>query len=130
MIIQVVPKEVVLVFITRKSLCKLQYKTKKNMLLFYIDLLTKTLLNLIFLFGLKDLLSNIICTTLQLTNILSDLNARLARSYSKNIATSYGTQVDYLTNTHGFRKIISDPTDILHQTLSCIDYTFTDNLLL
>ena len=30
MIIQVVPKEVVLVFITRKSLCKLQYKTKKK----------------------------------------------------------------------------------------------------
>ena len=64
-----------------------------------------------FLFGLKDLLSNTLCSKSQFTIILGDLNARSPSWWSEDITTLHGTQIDFLTTAHGFKQIIY-PTHI------------------
>ena len=74
-----------------------------------------------FLSGLEDLLSNSLCSKSQFTVVLGDLNARSPAWWSEDITTLHGTQIDSLTTMHGFKQIISDPTNILSQSPSCID---------
>ena len=79
-----------------------------------------------FLSGFEDLLSNILCSKPQFTIILGDLNARSLASWSEDITTLHGTQMDSLTITHAFKQIISDPTHILPQSSYCSNLIFTD----
>ena len=37
-----------------------------------------------------------------------------------------GARLDSLVSTHGFHQLISEPTHILRNLLSCIDLIFTD----
>ena len=42
------------------------------------------------------------------------------------MATMEGTRLDSLVSTDGFHQLISEPTHILQNLLSCIDLIFTD----
>ena len=45
---------------------------------------------------------------------------------SPRTLTLHGPQIDSLTTAHGFKQIISDPTQVLPQSLSCINLIFAD----
>ena len=78
-----------------------------------------------FLSGLRDLLSNILCSKFQFTIILGDLNVRLPEWWSKDNATLQATQIDSLTTLYGFKQFICGPAHILPQSLPCIDLILT-----
>ena len=60
------------------------------------------------------------------TVILGDFNARSKSWWSGDSTTMEGTRLDSLVSTHGFHQLISEPTHILRNSLSCIDLIFTD----
>ena len=60
------------------------------------------------------------------TVILGDFNARSKSWCSGDSTTIEGTRLDSLVSTHGFHQLISEPTHILQNLLSCIDFIFTD----
>ena len=60
------------------------------------------------------------------TVILGDFNARSKSWWSGDSITMEGTRLDSLVSTHGFHQLISEPTHILRNSLSCIDLIFTD----
>ena len=60
------------------------------------------------------------------TVILGDFNARSKSWWSGNSNTMEGTRLDSLVSTYGFHQLISEPTHILQNLLSCIDLIFTD----
>ena len=60
------------------------------------------------------------------TVILGDFNARSKSWWSGDLTTMEGTRLDSLVSTHGFHQLISEPTHILRNSLSCIDLIFTD----
>ena len=37
-----------------------------------------------------------------------------------------GTRLDFLVSSHGFHQLISEPTHVLRNLLSCIELIFTD----
>ena len=53
--------------------------------------------------------------------ILGDFNARSKSWWSGNSTAMEGTRLDSLVSTHGFHQLISEPTHILQNLLSCID---------
>ena len=58
--------------------------------------------------------------------ILGDFNAQSKSWWSDNSTTMEGTRLDSLVSTHGFHQLISEPTHILQNLLSCIDLIFID----
>ena len=60
------------------------------------------------------------------TVILGDFNAPSKPWWSGDSTAVEGTRLDSLVSTHGFRQLISGPTHILPNSLSCIDFIFTD----
>ena len=60
------------------------------------------------------------------TVILGNFNARSKSWWSGDSTTIEGTRLDSLVSTHGFHELISEPTHILRNSLSCIDFIFTD----
>ena len=60
------------------------------------------------------------------TVILGDFSARSKLWWSGDSTTIEGTRLDSLVSTHGFHQLISEPTHILENLLSCIDLIFTD----
>ena len=60
------------------------------------------------------------------TVILGDFNARSKSWWSGDSTTMEGTRLDSLVSTHGFHQLISEPTHILRNSLSCIDLILTD----
>ena len=61
-----------------------------------------------------------------LTVILGDFNAPSKPWWSGDSTAVEGTRLDSLVSTHGFHQLISEPTHILWNLLSCIDLIFTD----
>ena len=59
------------------------------------------------------------------TVILGDFNAR-SKSWWCDSTTTEGTSLDSLVSTHCFHQLISEPTHIMRNSLSCIDLIFTD----
>ena len=79
-----------------------------------------------FISGFEDMLSSILFSKSQFTVILDDFNTRSSTWWSNDITNVNGTLIDSLTTTHDFKQLISDATDILPQSTSCIDLIFTD----
>ena len=60
------------------------------------------------------------------TVILGNFNAQSKSWWSGDSTTMEGTRLDSLISTHGFHQLISEPTHILRNLLSCIELIFTD----
>ena len=60
------------------------------------------------------------------TVILADFNERSRPWWSDDTASYEGSHIDSLTTTYGFHQLISDPTHLLPNSSSCIDFIFTD----
>ena len=72
------------------------------------------------------ILSNINSPNPHFSIILGDFIARSNNWWQGDTQTSEGSQIDYLTTSYGFQKLISKPTHILKNSSSCIDLIFTD----
>ena len=57
---------------------------------------------------------------------MGDFNVRSKSWWPDHITSSESTDIDSLTTMYGFHQLISDPTHLLPNSLSCIDFTFTD----
>ena len=60
------------------------------------------------------------------TVILGDFSASSKSWCSGASITIEGTRLDSLVSAHGFHQLISEATHILRNSLSCIDFIFTD----
>ena len=60
------------------------------------------------------------------TVILGDFNAQSKSLWSGDSTTMEGIRLDSLVSTYKFHQLISEPTHILRNSLSCIDLIFTD----
>ena len=58
--------------------------------------------------------------------VLGHFNARSKSWCSGDSTTIEGTRLDSSVSTPGFLQLISEPTHILRNSLSCIDLIFTD----
>ena len=58
--------------------------------------------------------------------ILGDFNARSNNCWQCDTQTNEDSQIDYLITCYGFQQLISEPTPILNNSFSCIDFIFTD----
>ena len=59
--------------------------------------------------------------------ITGDLNARCSKWCNEDINSSVGREIDTLTSSAGYKKIINKPTRIVNNTSSCIDLIFCYN---
>ena len=59
---------------------------------------------------------------------MDDFNARSKSWWADDITSPEGTDIDSLTTMYGLHQLISDPTHLLPNSLSCIDLIFTDQL--
>ena len=57
---------------------------------------------------------------------MSDFNARSKSWWPDDITSPEGSGIDLLTSMYGLHQLISDPTHLLPNYLSCIDLIFTD----
>ena len=57
---------------------------------------------------------------------LADFNVRSSVWWTRNKTTIEGTQPEFITSVHGFHQLISQATDLLQQTSSCMDLIITD----
>ena len=98
------------------------------MLMWYIDLRANDV------FEFETFLSNFekmsayttSCNSL-FTITLDDFNDRSSVWWTRDKITIEATQLESLTTVHGFHQLVSQPTHLLPQTLSCIDLIFTDH---
>ena len=60
------------------------------------------------------------------TVMLCDFNAWSKSWWSGDSTTMEGTRLDCLVSIHDFHQLISEPTHVLQNLLSCIDLIFTD----
>ena len=79
-----------------------------------------------FLSGFENILSSVLFSKSQFTDILGDFNARWSTWLSNDITNVNGTVIHSLTATHGLKQLIFDATHILPQSTCCIDLIFTD----
>ena len=79
-----------------------------------------------FLSNFKKLFDDVQILQPAFTVILGDFNARSKSWWSGDSTTMEGTRLDSLVSTHGFHQLISEPTHILRNLLSCIELIFTD----
>ena len=102
------------------SVCfvELPFKVKKGyIIVIYQSLSQSNFENILnFVKGLKP----------SFTIILGDFNARSKSWWPDDITSTEGTDIDSLTTMHGLHQLISDPTHLLPNSLSCIDLIFTD----
>ena len=56
--------------------------------------------------------------------ITGDLNARAAKWCRNDMTTIEGTKIDSVTTSYGFSQNISNPSNILPNSYSCIDLIF------
>ena len=57
---------------------------------------------------------------------MGDFNARSKSWWPDDITSPEGTDINSLTTVHGLQQLISKPTHLLPNSLSCIDLIFTD----
>ena len=79
-----------------------------------------------FLSNLEKLLNFVKQFQLSFTIILRDFNARSKSWWPDDLTSPEGTDNDSLTTVHGLQQLISEPTHLLPNSLSCIDLIFTD----
>ena len=79
-----------------------------------------------FLSNLEKLLNFVKQSQPSFTIILGDFNARSKSWWPDDITSPEGTDIDSLTTVHGLQQLISEPTHLLPNSLSCIDLIFTD----
>ena len=60
------------------------------------------------------------------TIILGGFDARSKSWWADGITSPEATDIDSLTTVHGLQQLISEPTHLLPNSLSCIDLIFTD----
>ena len=60
--------------------------------------------------------------------IPGDLNARCSEWCNKDISNSVGHEIDTLTSSAEYKQIINKPIHIVHNSSSCIDLIFCNNL--
>ena len=85
-----------------------------------------------FLSNLEKLLNFVKQLQPSFTMILGDFNARSKSWWPDDITSPEGTDIDSLTTVHGLQQLISEPTHLLPNSLSCTDLIFTNqpNLIL
>ena len=83
-----------------------------------------------FLSNLEKLLNFVKQLQPSFTMILGDFNARSKSWWPDDITSPEGTDIDSLTIVHRLQQLISEPTHLLPNSLSCIDLIFTDQLKL
>ena len=59
--------------------------------------------------------------------ITGDFNARCSRWWKNGITNSTGQEIDFLTSSAGYKKIIDKPTHVINNSMSCIDLIFCTN---
>ena len=79
-----------------------------------------------FLSNFEKIFDDVQILQLAFTVILGDFNAPSKSWWSGDSTIMEGTRLDSLGSTHGFYQLISEPTHILRNSLSCIDLIFTD----
>ena len=79
-----------------------------------------------FLSNLEKLLNFVKQLQPSFTMILGDFNARSKSWWPDDITSPEGTDIDSLTIVHRLQQLISEPTHLLPNSLSCIDLIFTD----
>ena len=79
-----------------------------------------------FLLSLENLLCNIRSKDPAFKILLGDFNSRSKSWWVHNITNNEGTQIESISSLYGFSQLISEPTNILQNLLSCIDLIFTD----
>ena len=57
---------------------------------------------------------------------LGDFNAKSKSWWNEDITSNEGSQIDSLATNYGLQQLISDPTQILPNSSTCIDLIFTD----
>ena len=58
--------------------------------------------------------------------IFSDFNTKSKSWWNEDITSNEGSQIDSLATNYGMQQLISDPTQILPNSSTCIDLIFTD----
>ena len=79
-----------------------------------------------FLSNLEKLLNFVKQSQPSFTIILGDFNARSKSWWPDDITSPEGRDIDSLTTVHGLQQLISEPTHLLPNSLSCTDLIFTD----
>ena len=79
-----------------------------------------------FLLSLENLWCNIRSKDPAFTILLGDINARSKSWWVHDIANNEGTQIEPISLLYGFSQLISESTNILQNSSSCIKLIFTD----
>ena len=79
-----------------------------------------------FLSNFERLFDNVQILQPAFTVILGGFNDRSKSCWSGDSITMEGTGLDSLVLIHGFHQLISEPTHILRNSLSCVELIFSD----
>ena len=79
-----------------------------------------------FVLSLENLLCNIRSKDPAFTILLGDINARSKTWWVHDITNNEGTQIESISSLYGFSQLISESTNILQNSLSCIELIFPD----
>ena len=55
-----------------------------------------------------------------------DFNTYSSNWSSNDTTTAEGAQLDYLTSLYGLKQVITEPTQILENSSSCVDLIFSN----
>ena len=114
-------------FISQFVLCKVTLQRQKGYVIVIYRSPSQTAVEFDeFLSNLEKLLNFVKQSQPSFTIILGDFNARSKSWWPDDITSPEGTDIDSLTTVHGLQQLISEPTHLLPNSLSCIDLTFTD----
>ena len=79
-----------------------------------------------FLSNFEKLFYNVQILQPAFTVILGDFNAQSKSLWSGDSTTMEGIRLDSLVSTYKFHQLISEPTHILRNSLSCVELIFSD----
>ena len=60
--------------------------------------------------------------------IFGDFNAKSTNWYRNGVTTTEGREIDSMTSQFGLHQIISEPSDIMNNSFSCIDLIFCNQV--
>ena len=76
--------------------------------------------------NLEKLVVNISSTNPHFMLMIGDFNAKSSNWSSNNSTTAEGNQLDYVTSLYGMKQVITEPTHVLENSSSCIDFIFSN----
>ena len=121
-------KKIELSHITEYLLCKVNVKGQVGFIIVSYCSPSQTISQFDdFLSSFEKLFDDVQILQSAFTVILGDFNARSKSWWCGDTTIMEGTRLDSLVFTHGFHQLISEPTYILQNSLSCIDLTLTKN---